>query len=212
MQPDGSWADKIMWITWNYQDSDLPWPLTFEQKVDLFCEQALGWQLHVADLVANGGTAFGEGGNREGSLVSPIRHSGFAVLQICLSYFETIGYYTGEPSGSKAAFQRGVAEVFPGFPSPDPSVAADFAEALYKDARCGLYHNVRTARVSLGWPPEPAVDAFDPQSRRVIVNPERLPGGLKAHLEHFRATLLDEGNTELRTTFSKRFDRDMGAA
>ncbi|MGH9380206.1 MAG: hypothetical protein ACRD2Z_06295 [Thermoanaerobaculia bacterium] len=74
--------------------------MNFDQKVDLFYEQALGWQLHLAELVANGGTAFGEEGNREGKVVSSIRHSGFAVLQICLSYFETIGYYTGEQSGT----------------------------------------------------------------------------------------------------------------
>jgi hypothetical protein len=186
--------------------------LTFEQKVDLFYEQALGWQLHVADLVANGGTAFGEGGNRDGSCVSPIRHSGFAVLQTCLSYFETIGYYIGEPSGSKAAFRKGVTEVFPELATSDPRMAAAFADALYKDARCGLYHNVRTARVGLGSPPEPNAVAFDPLRRRVIVNPERLPRVLKAHLERLRAALLNEPNTKLRARFSKRFDQDTGAA
>lgn len=34
--------------------SNLSWPRAFDQKVDLFYEQALGWQLHIADLVANG--------------------------------------------------------------------------------------------------------------------------------------------------------------
>jgi hypothetical protein len=90
-----------MWITWKHEDSALSTVLTLEQKVDLFCEQSLGWQLHIADLVANGGTAFGENGDRNGNAVSAIRHSGFAVLQICFSYFETIGYYTGK-SGSAA--------------------------------------------------------------------------------------------------------------
>ena len=55
-----------MWITWTHNDASLSWPLTFEKKVELFYEQALGWQLHVADLVANGGTAFGEEGQRQG--------------------------------------------------------------------------------------------------------------------------------------------------
>jgi len=199
-----------MWITWNYQDSDLSWPLTFEQKVDLFYEQALGWQLHIADLVANGGTAFGEEGNRAGKAVCSIRHSGFAVLQICLSYFETIGYYTGEESGSKAAFRRGVTEVFPDLATADPDAAQSFVDSLYRDARCGLYHNVRTARVGLGWPPAPAAVAYDQQNRRVVINPERLPSVLKAHLERFRNALLDGKDQELRTAFEKRFDRDSG--
>ncbi|HEV8406992.1 MAG TPA: hypothetical protein VGQ34_03575 [Sphingomicrobium sp.] len=91
-----------MMISWKHEDSTLPKSLTFPLKVDLFYEQAFGWQLHIADLVANGGTAFGENGDRKGTTVSAIRHSGFAVLQICFSYFETIGYYTGK-SGSFVA-------------------------------------------------------------------------------------------------------------
>jgi hypothetical protein len=44
-----------MWITWKHEETDFEAPLTFEQKVDVFYEQTLGWQLHIADLVANGG-------------------------------------------------------------------------------------------------------------------------------------------------------------
>jgi hypothetical protein len=200
-----------MWITWKHQDSQLSWPLTFEQKVELFHEQTLGWQLHIADLVANGGTAFGEEGRREGNAACAIRHSGFAVLQICLSYFETIGYYTGTPTGSKAAFGAGVANVFPDLADAAPSIAGAFIEALYQDARCGLYHNVRTARVGLGWPPGESPAAYDSGSGRVVVNPERLPKALKAHLEKFRLALLDENNRALRECFEKRFDQDAGA-
>jgi len=194
-----------MWITWKHQDTDLSWPLTFEQKVDLFYEQALGWQLHIADLVANGGITFGEG-----KTVSSIRHSGFAVLQICLSYFETIGHYAGKPNGSEAAFRVGVLEVFPHLAKEKTAVVDDFVGALYRDARCGLYHNVRTARVELGQPPEAV--AYDPRSRRIVISPERLPRVLKAHLERFRTALMDTRNRELRARFEERFDKDCGAA
>ena len=183
-----------MWISWKHDDAKRPKRLTFEQKVDLFCEQALGWQLHVADLVANGGTAFGENGDRNGQTVSAIRHSGFAVLQICLSYFETIGYYTGT-TGSKAAFRKGVLEVFPTLAKAKPDVVEAFTETLYKDARCGLYHNVRTTRVGLGSPPEDSPIAYIAKSRVVVLSPERLPKALKAHLERLR-------NDLLRTTLS----------
>lgn len=196
-----------MWISWKHQDTELSWPLTFEQKVDLFCEQALGWQLHIADLVANGGTTFGEGKS-----VASIRHSGFAVLQICLSYFETIGHYTAEWSDSKAAFRQGVFEVFPDLRDSNPVIVNGFVEALYRDARCGLYHNVRTARAGLGQPPGGEAMAYDGDSQRVVISPERLPGVLKAHLERLRAALLDEGNWELRTRFERKFDHDSGAA
>lgn len=200
-----------MWIAWNCQDAQLSWPLRFEQKVDLFYEQTLGWQLHIADLVANGGTAFGEDGRREGAAVSGIRHSGFAVLQICLSYFETIGCYMGE-HGSRKAFLKGVAEVFPKLMTMDLEIADALADSLYEDARCGLYHNVRTARVGLGWPPEEAAVAYDHDTRRVVLNPERLPRVLKAHLQRFKEALLDERNQELRLAFEARFDQDAGSA
>lgn len=199
-----------MWVTWKHEDSTLSWPLTFNQKVELFYEQTLGWQLHIADLIANGGTAFGEEGRRDGETVSAIRHSGFAVLQVCLSYFETIGYYTGNPSGSKAAFRAGVERVFPQLAEADPKVADGFIKALYRDARCGLYHNVKTARVGLGWPPGTSPALFDSASGRVVLNPERLPRALKAHLERLRQELLDENNQDLRKRFEDRFDNDTG--
>lgn len=197
-----------MWVSWKHDDATLPRRLTFEQKVDLFCEQALGWQLHIADLVANGGIAFGENGDRNGKTVSAIRHSGFAVLQICLSYFETIGYYTGTSSGSQAAFRNGVLEVFPDLRTADRDLVEALTTTLYKDARCGLYHNVRTARVGLGFPPEDSPIAYIAKSRVVVLNPERLPKRLKAHLERFRNDLLNKKNRKLRKTFSDRFDHD----
>jgi hypothetical protein len=195
-----------MWISWKHDDSTLPKRLTFEQKVDLFYEQALGWQLHIADLVANGGTAFGENGDRNGKAVSAIRHSGFAVLQICFSYFETIGYYAGT-TGSKAAFRKGVLEVCPELAKAERKIVEAFTDTLYKDARCGLYHNVRTARVGLGAPTEDSPIAYLQQNRVVVISPERLPKALKAHLERFRNDLL-VNSTGLRETFERRFDRD----
>ena len=49
-----------MWISWKHEHTDFPDELNFEQKVEIFYEQTLGWHLHIADLVANGGTTFGE--------------------------------------------------------------------------------------------------------------------------------------------------------
>lgn len=83
-----------MRITWKDEDDNLAWPIRIEKKIDIFYQQALGWQLHIADLVVNGGLPL-DGG----TTVQAIKHSGFAVLQICLSYFETIGKYQA-PKGS----------------------------------------------------------------------------------------------------------------
>lgn len=200
-----------MWISWKHQDSEFTGHPSFDRRVELFYEQALGWQLHIANLIANGGTAFGENGNREGHAVAAIRHSGFAVLQICLSYFETIGHYTSTQTRSKAAFSKGVRDVFPDLALWDTDVVDAFLKDLYHHVRCGLYHNVRTVRVGLGIPPDPIAIAYDRRTRQVIICPERLPGVLIQHLDAYRAALMDPRNADLRSAFEARFIRDYGA-
>lgn len=199
-----------MWVTWLHESSTLSSPLTFDQKVDVFYEQTLGWQLHIADVVANGGAAYGEPGNRQGASHDALRHSGFAVLQICLSYFETVGRYSGASGGGADAFKAGVRHVYPELDSFDPVDVETFLSELYKGARCGLYHNVRTTRVGLGFAGESSI-FFDHAAKRVGVNPHRLPARLKSHLSEFRTQLLNPLNVELRAAFEGRFDAD-GAA
>jgi len=61
---------------WKQERADFGPRLTYEQKVDVFFEQTLGWQLHIADLVANGGMTFGEfQTSQQGYQVPRIRHS-----------------------------------------------------------------------------------------------------------------------------------------
>jgi hypothetical protein len=196
-----------MKVTWKDQDHDLVRPLTIEKKVDIFYQQTLGWQLHIADLIANGGDPLG-GGTR----LVPIEHSGFAVLQICLSYFETIGKYRGLSSGSGANFRTGAEDVFPALGKiPEPE-DGELLDALYKGGRCGLYHNSRTARgVGLGQPPSGKALAYAPGSKLLSISPERLPRVLKGHLEEYRAELLDPKNVTTRQRFERQFDRDFGS-
>jgi hypothetical protein len=128
-----------MWISWKHEYSEFQSPLTFEQKVEIFYEQTLGWQLHIADLIANGGTTFDQPKPpRPGYEVRSIWHSGFAVLHICLSYFELVGSLVTSKQGSIEQFKEGVRTVLPYLfngTSDD-----DLLKLLYKGARCGLYH------------------------------------------------------------------------
>jgi len=196
-----------MWISWKHEDTDFSGPLTFEQKVDLFYEQTLGWQLHIADLIANGGTAFGEFKQGvEGRNVIAIRHSGFAVLHICLSYFELVGSMVTPQTSSTARFNAGVRHTFPGLFKGSAKEKALLAR-LYKGARCGLYHTGRTRqRVGLGSPSDGGVIGYNPASDGVSVSPELLPKALKAHLDKFRLELLNPSNGTLRKRFQDRFD------
>jgi hypothetical protein len=196
-----------MWITWKDRDVDLAWPMTVEQKIEIFYQQALGWQLHVADLIANGGDPLG-GGDK----VLPIQHSGFAVLQICLSYIETIGKYQAlATGGSKKYFKAGAQTVLPRIQNVPDKVREKLLDTLYLGARCGLYHNSRTSRgVGLGQPPDGDAVAYDPDAQVLVISPERLARALKCHLERYRTELLDPINADARQRFERQFDEDFG--
>ena len=195
-----------MWITWKHEDSDLDKPLAFAQKVELFYEATLGWQLHIADLVANGGTTFGEfKQDAQGYDVRTIRHSGFAVLHICFSYIELVGSLSaGKPQAPTKAFVAGVRAI----PNLiDTTVSTRAVTRLYNLARCGLYHEGRTRRgVGLGQSPDGKVMAYGRADRIFLISPERLPVVLKVHLACLRDQLLDPANTALRGRFEQRFD------
>lgn len=130
-----------MWITWKHEDTNFVAPLTFEQKVDVFYEQTQGWQLHIADLVANGGTTFGDFKlGKAGDPVPCIRHSGFAVLHICLSYLELIGsLVTATPQSPTKTFENGVRAVFPGLlasPGSGTAVLRRLYDTMERDVVC----------------------------------------------------------------------------
>jgi hypothetical protein len=195
-----------MWIAWNIRDTDLAWPLTIEKKIDIFCQQTLGWQLHVADLIINGGKPL-DGDTR----IESVPHSGFAVLQICLSYFETIGKYRALGTTNGENFRAGAQEVLPELQHVPDRVRKSLLGALYKGARCGLYHNSRTARgVGLGQPSSGEAVVYDPDAQVLVINPHRLPQVLKCHLEHYRTELLDSNNADARRHFQSQFDNDFG--
>jgi len=195
-----------MWNTWKDQDTDLVWPIPLDRKIDIFYQQIWGWQLHVADLIANGECSL-EGEAR----VPLIPHSGFAVLQICLSYFETIGKYRALAAGDGDQFKAGARAVLPELQNIPPKVCKKLLDTLYKGARCGLYHNSRTGRnVGLGQPSNGEALAYDPDAQVLIISPERLPKALKCHLERYRAELLDSVNVDVRQYFERQFDKDFG--
>jgi len=174
-----------MWINWKQRYSDVTWPPCFEVKVEIFYERALGWQLHIADLLANGGQPLGEPLS-----VRPLAHSGFAVLQICLSYFETIGQYEQRKRTTKtstAYFTEGVRSVFPQLLAGHGEHVDALLTRLYNGARCGLYHNSMTMPgIGLGPASGNVPFTYDARTNELAINPESLPRALKNHLEQYR--------------------------
>jgi len=198
-----------MWIAWNINTDDVGWPpSTLEEKVEIFYQRAYGWQLHIADLLANGGPRLDDAVS-----VEPLRHSGFAVMQICLSYFETIGHYEygNTFNKSKEYFKAGLRSVFPQLIAKCSGSLDELLDRVYIGVRCGLYHNSMTVvGVGLGQPEDGTSLAYDQVSKKLAISPERLPRALKQHLQEFREKLLDPKNVSLRKNFERRFDEDNG--
>jgi hypothetical protein len=201
-----------MKITWTHDDQEIPWPPSFEEKVEIFYHRLLGWQLHVADLVSNGGEALAHGDHV--STVPSIPHSGFAVLQICLSYFETIAQYQRvNPNTTLSGdfFREGVHAIFPELGQAEQAQIDAFLDILYKNARCGLYHSSMTrGGVGLGQPGNNIAMAFNSTRKQLVIDPHVLPRALKEHLESYRKQLLDPRSGNIRDTFEKQFNKDNG--
>jgi hypothetical protein len=189
-------------ISRKHDASELEGPQAFENKVQVFYEQTFGWQLHIADLLANGGVPYGSE-----ERVSKIEHSGFAVLHICLSYFELIGTILSAPGVAPSlAFRAGVDAVIPTVVPPG-NLRKEFMRKLHHGVRCGLYHQGRTrAGVGLGQPEGGDCLAFDPSTGIIAISPERLPGALITHLRTFCDELLTSASPRLRENFERLFN------
>ena len=111
--------------------SDFPEKLAVNHKIQIFYERVTGWQIDIADIVANGIR------DEKGEVLKDgIKDSGFAVLNILLNYFEMIakyknGYVGGETSTD--CFIDGFKMVFPEFDK-----LTWLPEKVYRNARCGL--------------------------------------------------------------------------
>ena len=119
-----------MQISPRYTDRHFDYPLTLENKIDLFVDRVMGWQLDIADKCING-------------RLKDFQHSGFAVLSIALSYFEMIAqYHRGSVSKKRSAeyFEHGLRLVYPEVEQYPAEVVNEPLHALYSGVRCGLYH------------------------------------------------------------------------
>jgi hypothetical protein len=184
-----------MWkISPNYYNTSFKWPLTTDDKITIFNDRTLGWQLTVAEY-----------------LLKNHKHGGFAVLSIVMSYFEMIAkYYDGyaEIGCSESYFKKGVFLVFPEIGKNSQQIMEDFLDRLYKKCRCGMYHNgITGGRIILtGGSGAPMI--FDPLKTLLIINPHKLVPVLITHFQDYIKQLRDPSNKRLRENFQKRFDFD----
>jgi hypothetical protein len=187
-----------MWITPNYQNTDFVWPLSIDDKITIFEDRTMGWQLGLANRIING-----ESG------ANAIPHSGYAVLNIVLSYFEMIAKFRDgydQQGESQHYFKQGVYEVFSQLRTHPRGAVERLLDVLYHGGRCGLYHGGMTdSRIVLTGQLDAAM-AFDEGNERLVINPHRLIPGLIAHFQRYIGELRDTANEPLRSNFERRFD------
>ena len=195
-----------MWITPNFQNTDFNWPLSLDNKIEIFLDRTIGWQLNIADKIING-----ERDNQGNVISSGIPHSGFAVLHIVLSYFEMIAKYQdgfAQNGQSGQYFREGVLSVFPQLQNHPQNILDGVLDTIYRGVRCGLYHSGMTdPRVVLTGDIDVAM-VFDAQNQRLIINPHLLVPALSTHLRAYGNQLRNPANTQLRNNFEQRFDFD----
>ena len=189
---------RNIWLSPSYQDTDFPIPHSLETKITLFEDRVLGWKLDIADQIINGGQE-----------KSSIRHSGYATLDIVVSYFEMIAKYEAGFTGreSEKYFKQGVYSVFPEFKNISPPAQTPLSpvgnvvslidvvlDLMYEGIRCGLYHSgITNGKIFLTGEIETPM-AFDLQHQMLIVNPHLLVPKLKAHLQNYVKRLRDTNN------------------
>lgn len=190
--------------TWRHLASEFDENSPIEKKIELFHDFVWGSQLHVADLLVNGGRDHDDARD-----VKAIPHSGYAALFILLSYFEMIARYeSGErQKGSRDAFIDGVQSVFPEVAQWPYAKANMFLNKMYAGVRCGLYHMARTRTGIAIWGNGDALTCYE-ANELIVINPHKLVVAIKSHFAGYIERLKDPNQTDLRKAFETRFDRE----
>jgi hypothetical protein len=182
--------------------------------LDIFADQVNGWVFDQATAL----------------LHSTNRHweqSAIAVLMLTTSYFEAIGeFIRGEDSDRRSPefFKVGFRDVFPVLGDTqgkdlDASQHEMVASAIYKELRCGLFHNAHMRRrVWLYWRgafPDPRAIITDLKENgeiaQIRVEPSFLLVELKAHFRRYvDAVRSATPESEVSRNFEAAFALRMG--
>jgi hypothetical protein len=190
-----------MWITPIHDGSQLPefekWSL--ELKIEIFQARVDGWHLAIAE-----------------TSLANTPHSGWAVLQMVLNYFEVIACFkfNMKNAGSKTRFKKGVYDVFSGSEAYAIMSGIDLADILY-GLRNALYHTGIIYGDEKGKHPaivlshQDSVTSmyYDPTRDLVVIDPHNLIPDLRKHFAEYIAQLQDPKQIEVRESFGKVFDK-----
>ncbi len=183
-----------VWISPKYRNIDFPHGMSLDQKIQVFEDQVMGWQLNIARQCAE-----------------KIPHAGFAMLNIVFSYFEMIaksqdGYIDSKRAReSRKYFKKGFKSVFPNLINESPEIVEQLLNTLYINVRCGLYHAGMTGpniKISPNYS-QPIIFAIS--SGEVQINTYKLVPVLILHFQSYISQLRDPKNEDLRKKFERRY-------
>lgn len=199
MAPKKTYSHDQMFLTRNYRISDFSFPLSLEDKIRVFEDQILGWHLEIAEWIVK-------------SRSKHAKHSGYAALQIVLSYFEMYAKYEKgflEDNQSKKFFQIGMKSVFPDIEKhPQKRAISELLEVFYNKGRCGLYHALRAGPgIVLSWQFPQSIQ-YDSVNRNVGINPKKLVASILLHFRKYIKRLNDPLNIEPRKNFEAKFNQE----
>lgn len=179
-------------ISPHYYIEDFPGGLSLDQKIEVFGDRVLGWQLVPAQELAD-----------------KVPHSGFAVLHIVMNYFESIAKFRYGNRSTKESgkyFRLGFEWVFPEICAQIPNKAERRAilDSMYSKIRCGIYHaGIPGMGIVLtgGLP-----GAMEIRQEAIVINPHKIVDPLKNHLSNYLREIRNPANENLRKNFECRFD------
>lgn len=172
------------WISKNYKFSNFGPSPTLENKIDIFSDRVIGWQLEIAQSLRSN------------------QYAGFGIISILFSYFEMIGQYHngGKGSSNIGDFKTGFRLVYSSTPFTDPQL-----RTIYNKVRCGMYHNGYIKRGVL-------ISGQHPQTFEIgstgdiFINPHTLTDTIQTHFSSFISNLKNPANQGNRTNFEKMFN------
>jgi hypothetical protein len=181
------------WISPEHKRSDFSGPFTVDDLVKIYDARARGWFLKWVEEL------------------HPKNGAGFAALQLALSYFEHHAIlYQGNRSSNKKSvqlFTDGFLSVFPPGGRTTPKMATEIAVLVYKDARCGLFHQGITGpRVVLldhGVVMTAKINPTTGKVEAVAVDIHKFVERIEEHSKQYISRLRDPNETALRQRFKE---------
>ncbi len=167
---------------------------TLCDKIDAFERHVLDRQLRIAQIL---GRHF-----EDNSPGDPLSESAFAILNLCLQYFEMYEQFASGQSSQKKSqefFNRGFQKVF-----PKHGLAAINVTRIYTMIRCGMYHTAMPKN-RCGLSRELDVPISD-EGGVILINPLRFVGAVIAHFNQYCADLRRGGDCDLQRNFETMWD------